>query len=74
MKKVWIACIDGYKDCYKEFGKTYSCDSDAILVKRIFDSELCCRRYCMEHGYKCKEFDLDLAEEKVGYGEPPILT
>lgn len=74
MKKVWIACTDGYKSCYTEFGKVYDYDSDAISVKAIFDSELHCRRYCMENNFKCKEFNLRVAEEEVECGDEPILT
>ena len=66
MKTIWIAYTDGYKSCYEEFGKTYAYKSDAISIKGIFDTELGCRRFCMETGdnYKCKEFNVRLAEEE----------
>lgn len=74
MKKVWVAYTDSYENCHKELGKIYSYASDAIHLKGIFDSELYCRRYCMEHNCKCKAFDLHAVEEEPDCGESSILT
>lgn len=62
MNKVWIAYTDGY---YSQWGIE---DKSAINIKGIFDTELTCRRFCMENdnNLKCKNFQVRIQEEEVG--------
>lgn len=65
MKEVWIAYTDG------PYGRDYSGSgypSTSIEIKSIFDTELGCRRFCMENdnNLKCKNFKVRVQEEEVG--------
>lgn len=66
--KIWIAYTDGY---YTQWGSHYTNSKDAISIKGIFDTELGCRKFCMEtnSNYKCKEFHVKLAEEEIECGD-----
>lgn len=76
MKYVWIAYTDGYKSCYEEFGKTYSDTSDAISIKGVFDTEVGCRRFCIESdsSYKCKKYYVCLEAKEIEEDDTPCLT
>lgn len=65
MKEVWVAYTDGY---YSQWGSGYVDDKDVINIKGIFDTELTCRRFCMENNnnFKCKKFQVRIQEEEVG--------